>query len=203
MKTLTGLPVSALSGRRGLARWHLCGLALAWSLTAVSAAHAADSARAASAEAPRSASQVGSVVPGAGVISAAVSIVAVSGGEVKTVPLAADGSFSFSGLAPGRYKLTLATPTVSRQTQGATFGEKVSAGLQAAGGAIAQGSAATQAGNAVPNARMGDINGGMPNRISMNVTTPRQNLQVQVNGDPVEVDVAADGLFSGSATAVK
>jgi hypothetical protein len=137
------------------------------------------------------AAQVGGVLPGGAVISAAVSILPVGGGEVVSVPLAADGSFKFTGLAPGRYQLALTSQVVTRQTQGATFGEKVNAGLQAAGGALAPGA----------NAR--DINGGMPNRISMNVTVPKQNLQMVVDGAPVAVDVAGDGQFSGSATVSK
>jgi hypothetical protein len=45
-----------------------------------------------------------------------------------------------------------------------------------------------------------NINGGMPNRISMNVTTPKQNFTVVSDGDPVVVQVGADGTFSARAS---
>jgi hypothetical protein len=212
MKTRCGLSFVTLFPlqKRGALRWHLCVPALALALIGNPAANAADSGRAATAEPPpRSASLLGGALPGGAVISAAVSIVAVSGGEVKTVPLAADGSFRFAGLAPGRYRLALVSPTAAKQTQGATFGEKVNAGLQAAGGAVAQGGTVVQGGagaqgaTEAPSAKIGDLSSGMPNRISMNVTTARQNLQLVVDGDPVEVDVASDGLLSGSASVAK
>jgi hypothetical protein len=44
------------------------------------------------------------------------------------------------------------------------------------------------------------INGGMPNRISMNVTTPKQNFTVVSDGDPVVVQVGADGTFAARAS---
>jgi hypothetical protein len=42
-----------------------------------------------------------------------------------------------------------------------------------------------------------NINSGMPNRISMNVTVSKQNFTVISDGDPVVVQVAADGTFAG------
>lgn len=62
-----------------------------------------------------------------------------------------------------------------KQTQGSTFGEKVNAGLHAAGGAIASGSSiigASLPGGAVISAR--GMDNSMPNRISMNVTVAKQ-----------------------------
>jgi len=45
-----------------------------------------------------------------------------------------------------------------------------------------------------------NINDGMPNRISMNVTTPKQNFSVESDGDPIVVQVGADGTFAGRAS---
>lgn len=65
--------------------------------------------------------------------------------------------------------------TVPKQTQGATFGEKVNQGLHAAGGALSQG--ASLLGGALPGGAVisaKQVAQGMPNRISMNVTVARQ-----------------------------
>ena len=51
---------------------------------------------------------------------------------------AASGINGVNGSMPSRLSMNV---TVPRQTQGATFGEKVNAGLHAAGGALAQGAA--------------------------------------------------------------
>ncbi|MCY7353967.1 MAG: hypothetical protein LH470_02585 [Lysobacter sp.] len=53
-------------------------------------------------------------------------------------PLLAVGINGIDGGMPNRISMNV---TVPKQTQGATFGEKVNAGLQAAGGAVANGSA--------------------------------------------------------------
>ena len=53
-------------------------------------------------------------------------------------PAAASGLNGINGSMPNRISMNV---TVPRQTQGATFGEKVNAGLHAAGGALAQGAA--------------------------------------------------------------
>ncbi len=50
----------------------------------------------------------------------------------------ASGVDNINGGMPNRISMNV---TVSKQTQGATFGEKVNAGLQAAGGALSQGAA--------------------------------------------------------------
>ncbi len=65
--------------------------------------------------------------------------------------------------------------TVPKQTQGATFGEKVNQGLHAAGGAVSQG--ASLVGGALPGGAVisaKQMSQGMPNRISMNVTVAKQ-----------------------------
>jgi len=64
-----------------------------------------------------------------------------------------------------------------KQTQGATFGEKVNQGLHAAGSALSQGASllgGALPGGAVISAKLNTTNGSMPNRISMNVTVARQ-----------------------------
>jgi len=157
---------------------------------------------------------VGGALPGGAVISArSVGIAAASGGTTVGVPIAADGSFRAVGLAPGAYRLAVTSTPVAKQTQGATFGEKLNAGLHAAGSAIAQGSANAKhdtAKNSVGNiraretsppantdaARLPDAN-SMPNRISMNVTVARQTQQVIVDDSVVTVEVGADGVLAG------
>lgn len=66
--------------------------------------------------------------------------------------------------------------TVPKQTQGATFGEKVNQGLHAAGSALSQG--ASLLGGALPGGSVISAklvsNNSMPNRISMNVTVAKQ-----------------------------
>lgn len=139
-----------------------------------------------------------------------------------TAPIAADGSFRFATLTPGGYRLALLSGSVPKQTQGATFGEKVNAGLQAAGGAVSQGATAARhdtAKNSVGNIRAREaapsaapasdtsapvqatqkdnINNGMPNRISMNVSIAKQSRTVEIDGAAVEVHVGADGTLAG------
>jgi len=172
------------------------------------------------------ASLVGGALPGGAVISARYATVTpASGGPGVSTPIAGDGSFSFVGLAPGPYRLSLASSSVPKQTQGATFGEKVNAGLHAAGSAVSQGAKTTTtkhdtAMNSVGNIRreaapssapasdtsttaeasqkgINGINGGMPNRISMNVTIARQSRMVDVDGAPIDVAVAGDGSLAG------
>jgi hypothetical protein len=46
-----------------------------------------------------------------------------------------------------------------------------------------------------------NVNGGMPNRISMNVTVGRQTRPAELDGAPIEVDVGADGTLSGRVAA--
>lgn len=130
------------------------------------------------------ASVVAPMVPGGAVISALVTVTPVGGGPAKTSPVDAKGAFALAGLAPGRYKVALTTP---KQTQGATFGEKVTAGLQSAGSAVAQGAKVN------PNS--------MPSRLSMNVTVARKSYVLEVDGASVEMDVGADGKLAGQVTA--
>lgn len=168
----------------------------------------------------------GAVIPGANVLSArVVTLVPVNGGETRSVPLAADGAFQASGLAPGRYRLAIRSAQVGRQTQSPTFGERVQAGLAQAGSAVAQGAALKtkhdtvknsinnvrregspgapeSAGADAPNATaqgLARTDNSMPNRISMNVTVGRQQLKVDVDGEPAEVEVGPDGSLTGVA----
>jgi len=146
---------------------------------------------------------VGGALPGGAVLSAkSVLLAPVAGGDGSAVPIGADGSFRAVGLAPGRYRLALSTVTVPKQTQGATFGEKVNAGLHAAGSALAQGAGKTRhdtVKNSVGNIRARES--GMPNRISMNVTIPKQNFVLDVDGAPVEVEIDASGSLAGRTSA--
>lgn len=45
-----------------------------------------------------------------------------------------------------------------------------------------------------------NLNSGMPNRISMNVTTPRRNFAIDAGGAPVVVEVGGDGTFAARAS---
>lgn len=86
------------------------------------------------------ASLLGGALPGGAIISAAVSSVSTlsgSGGGAAAAAYAATGRAMGGGM-PNRISMNV---TVPKQTQGATFGEKVNAGLHAAGGALAQGAA--------------------------------------------------------------
>ena len=56
---------------------------------------------------------------------------------------AASGINGINGSMPNRISMNV---TVAKQTQGATFGEKVNAGLHAAGSALAQGASAIDIG---------------------------------------------------------
>ena len=165
------------------------------------------------------ATSIGGALPGGAIISArSVTLAPVSGGTPVTVPIAADGTFRVTGLGPGRYRLSLASGNAAKQTQGATFGEKVNAGMASAGSAMASGVGAKHdtAKNSVGNIRgreapasdpavdatstvSSDKVGmnGMPNRISMNVTTPKQTYVVEVDGASVDLDVGPDGVLSG------
>jgi len=142
---------------------------------------------------------VGGALPGGAVISArSVGIAAASGGTTVGVPIAADGSFRAVGLAPGVYRLAVTSTPVAKQTQGATFGEKVNAGLHAAGSALSQG--ASLLGSSSPSSRTIDPN-SMPNRISMNVTVAKRTQQVFVDDTVVTVEVGEDGVLAGRVAA--
>jgi hypothetical protein len=180
-----------------------------------------------------SAALLGGALPGGAVISArSVALAPVSGGATTGTPIAGDGTFRAVGLQPGAYRLAVTSVTVPKQTQGATFGEKVNAGLHAAGSALAQGASlaggslpatskhdtaknsvgnirasevaappATPTGSAAQAASLSGLNGGMPNRISMNVTVGKRTQQVAVDDTAIDVDVGQDGILSGRVAA--
>lgn len=189
---------------------------------------------AAAAPVSNGASLLGGALPGGAVISARyVTATPASGGQAVSAAIASDGSFRIARLAPGPYRLSITSgTTAAKQTQGATFGEKVNSGLQAAGSAVAQGASTgaakhDTAKNSVGNVRgreatpatepatdtstsspatqkgINNINGGMPNRISMNVTVARQTQRIEVDGAPVAVEVGADGQLSGRVAAAQ
>jgi len=188
-------------------------------------AASATGAVAADAVKPASASLLGGALPGGAIISArSVAVASVAGGAIVAAPIASDGTFRLEGLAPGRYRLAVTSTSVPKQTQGATFGEKVNAGLATTGSAVASGASATRhdtAKNSIgniraaepaspapaadsssaPQAAINNINGGMPNRISMNVTVAKQAFVLEVDGAPVEIEVDAGGVLSGRVAA--
>ena len=134
---------------------------------------------------------VGGSLPGGAVISAAVSAQSVglaplAGGQVTITPVAGDGTFRAVGLKPGHYQLSVRSLSVARQTQQASFGEKVQSGLAQTGSALAQGAA-----------KSNPVNGSMPTRISMNVTVGKQTYATELDGTPVDVEVGPDGLLTG------
>jgi len=168
---------------------------------------------------------VGGALPGGAILSArSVALAPDAGGAITGAPIGADGTFRVVGLAAGPYKVMVTTTTVPKQTQGATFGEKVNAGLHAAGSAIAQGAAASRhdtAKNAIGNVRAreaapaaasagtGDAQsaklpdlGGMPNRISMNVTVGKQTQRIVVDESVIRLEAGADGVLEGRVDAL-
>ncbi len=188
-------------------------------LVLASAASAEDAARAAP---PVGLGVAGAAVPGGAVLSSAhVALVPAAGGSGVAAPLAGDGSFAMRGLAPGRYRLALKSGAVPKQTQGATFGEKVNAGLHSAGSAVASGAKVPKtkhdtAKNSIGNVRAREagpsgpaapadgakvgVDGGMPNRLSMNVTVAKRSHTVELDGADVEVEVGDDGTLAGQVT---
>jgi hypothetical protein len=144
---------------------------------AISTASAADAAPAPA----HGAALLGGALPGGAVISArSVALAPVSGGPTTGTPIASDGTFRAAGLQPGAYRLAVTSVTVPKQTQGATFGEKVNAGLHAA--------------------RLPDPN-SMPARISMNVTVGKQTRRVAVDDTVIDVVVDQGGLLAGRVAA--
>lgn len=157
--------------------------------------------------------------------SAFVTVSPAGGGESTSAPIGGDGEFKLSGLAPGRYRLAI-TSRPAKQTQGATFGERVNAGITSAGSSVADGSGAAAgktrhdtAKNSVGNVRArvaggpaqgstgaaaqgkAKIDSGMPNRISMNVSVGRMSRTLEVDGDAVEVEVGPGGVLTGRVSA--
>lgn len=168
------------------------------------------------------ASSAGAVIPGGAIISArSVMLAPIAGGVGVAAPIANDGTFRLAGLAPGRYRLAVTSTAIAKQTQGATFGEKVNAGLASAGSSVAQGASLAKhdtAKNSVGNVRSIEVapttteapassaqaphsinnsSGNMPNRISMNVTVARQTQSMEVDGAPIDVEIGSDGGLSG------
>jgi hypothetical protein len=138
---------------------------------------------------------VGGALPGGAVISAAVSgnsvaLTPAAGSPVTVTPISGDGTFRAVGLKPGHYQLSVRSLTVPRQTQQASFGEKVQSGLAQAGSAPAQGAAKST-----------PAPGSMPARISMNVTVARQTQAVDVDGKAIDVEVGPDGVVTGKVAA--
>jgi hypothetical protein len=110
---------------------------------------------------------VGGALPGGAVISAAVSAQSVGLAPVAGGPVTV-------GLKPGHYQLSVRSLSVARQTQQASFGEKV---------------------------QSGKIDGNMPHRISMNVTVARQTQAVDIDGKALDVEVGPDGVLTGKVAA--
>ncbi len=162
------------------------------------------------------AAQVGSALPDGAVISArSVILTPVAGGDSTAVPVGADGSFSAAGLAPGRYTLRVASVTVPRQTQGASFGEKVNQGLQATGGALASGASVAAPGTAgavTPVAESqgrlhlhneGIVHRDLAARMPAHVTVGGQpSRAVDVDGGGVAVEVPSNGAIAGVVVGV-
>lgn len=160
-------------------------------------AHAGDTARQG---APAAAAPLGAALPGGTIVSAKfVQITPAAGGPVTTATIAADGSFRATGLKPGSYKL--AFTSTPKQTQGATFGEKVQSGLAQTGNAVASGAArSAQAAPASPTAEGARRIDSTPARISTNFTVGKQTGRAFVDGPAVDVEVGSDGVLAGRAT---
>jgi hypothetical protein len=129
---------------------------------------------------------VGGALPGGAIISArSIVLTPIAGGPATAAPIAADGSFRAGGLKAGHYTLRISSATAGKQTQTASFGEKVQSGLAQTGSALASGAQ----------------RGTMPQRISMNVTVGKRTSQpADVDGDGLDVEVGADGTLNGNAT---
>lgn len=162
-------------------------------------AHAGDAARQG---APAAAAPLGAALPGGAIISAKfVQITPAAGGPTATTAIAADGSFRSTGLKPGSYKLAFAS--TPKQTQGATFGEKVQSGLAQAGNAVASGAArSAQEAPASPTAEGARQIDSTPARISTNFTVGKQTGRAFVDGPAVDVEVGPDGVLAGQVTPV-
>lgn len=98
---------------------------------------------------------------------------------------------------------TLVPAQGGKQTQSSSFGERMKAGLDQAGGAVAHGAALAplKAKHDTVKSSIGKADNAMPNRISMNVTIARQRLRVDFDGEPAEAEVGADGNLAGVAVA--
>ncbi len=162
-------------------------------------AHAGDAARQG---APAAAAPLGAALPGGAIVSAKfVQITPAAGGPATTATIAADGSFRATGLKPGSYKL--AFTSAPKQTQGATFGEKVQSGLAQAGNAVASGaSRSTLEAPASPTSEGARQIDSTPARISTNFTVGKQTGRAVVDGPAVDIEVGPDGVLAGQVTPV-
>lgn len=164
------------------------------------------------------ASLVGGALPGGAVLSAKyVRLAPAAGGESITEMIGSDGAFRFSGLKPGSYQMTFLSEaaakrmsmntSVPKQTQGTSFGEKVNAGLQQTGNAVASGAALSQhaapASSGATSSQAAVARGidSTPARISTNFTVGKQTGRLDVDGPGVTVTVGPDGSLSGHASA--
>lgn len=146
-----------------------------------------------------SATLVGGALPGGAIISAKFAqLTPAAGGNPVTVPIASDGSFRFDGLKPGNYRFTV---TSSKQTQNASFGEKVQSGLAQTGGALASGAAVAEQDAATSSAQAARLPDSTPARISTNFTVGKQTGRVTVDGPGVDIEVGADQSLSGRLSA--
>jgi hypothetical protein len=115
---------------------------------------------------------------------------------VASLPVAADNRAAPVGVSTGASLLGGALPggaVISARSVSVApvaGGQAVSALIASAGTFKTDTQAAKQ-----------DVNGGMPNRISMNVTVGGQTRPAELDGAPIEVDVGADGTLSGRVAA--
>lgn len=113
-------------------------------------------------------------------------------------PAQASGASLVGGALPGGAIVSAreapVAPAPAKQTQTQSFGEKVQSGMAQTGSAINQGATGARAVN--------NINGGMPNRISTNVTVPKQT-QTQSFGEKVNQGLAQTGNAVSQGAALK
>ena len=134
---------------------------------------------------------------------------------VASLPVAADNRVAPAGVSTGASLLGGALPggavISARSVSVAPFagGQAVSALIASDGtfklvglkpGQYQLAIASTTAPKQTQGAKQ-DVNGGMPNRISMNVTVARQTRPAELDGAPIEVEVGADGTLSGRVAA--
>lgn len=139
---------------------------------------------------------LGGALPGGAIISAAVSSVSTlagsSGGGAASASYAATGRFARCGM-PNRISMNV---TVPKQTQSSSFGERVNAGLHAAGGALAQGAAA------IAGSTSGCVLPGSGIRITAchypDLCNPNEADQNRLT-----LDVGDDALEMGASTAIR
>jgi hypothetical protein len=182
-----------------MSRPSVAGLATLVAL-ATTPSFADDAAKTTAPPAVSAAAPIGGALPGGAIISAKFAqLTPAAGGNPVVVALASDGSFHFDNLKPGTYRFTVMS--TSRQTQNASFGEKVQSGLAQTGGALASGAAVTQHGGAASATQGARLPDSTPARISTNFTVGKQSGRLMVDGPGVDVQVGADGSLSGKLSA--